>query len=488
MINMLHNKLIKNNRLTFLILAISAVVSFVILIYVTIQIIRWNSFREDTEKSRKEIETLIKKRPSPGKENEDRMKADIAIYNEKAGQIVMTHPLQPAVNKFFEVLDAPLESAFSDKAEKEKYKVAGTGIPADPKKGVQAVPYEFRKFSQQEFLEFFKKRYDEFCKNDQDRNARKWIPRLNAFMGSFNRKFFPAGNWQKAVDAFVKEAEKVTFEPLDDATKIPLLLMAIGFERIVYSDTDIVAAQEHIERIKANIEKYVAGKKNPMMIDFTFIGGDYNDSDTRGRSGEKPVYGAGDYPDLLFHWDVYGDMVKHLADANVSKLNMVLLRTRKNNSDKKENTIDLKSAVETAGDFKVAHYTIVITGKMSAIRNAVRELSEAVKSNRMYVVRSIFFSAKQDNSDNAAVIFGSQNENRKNSDARDNNRNDSRGKRLIFNEGENTDSKEKDSEQARIEREASLPPEKRSDYGMIYVGSDEECVAYIDVDYVVSAK
>ena len=64
---MLHNKLIKNNRLTFLILAISAVVSFGILVFVMIQIVRWNSFRDETEKSRNEIETLIKRDPVPAK-------------------------------------------------------------------------------------------------------------------------------------------------------------------------------------------------------------------------------------------------------------------------------------------------------------------------------------------------------------------------------------------------------------------------------------
>ena len=47
---MLRNKLIKDNRLTFSILAISVVISFAVFVYVIMQVFEWTDYKEETEK------------------------------------------------------------------------------------------------------------------------------------------------------------------------------------------------------------------------------------------------------------------------------------------------------------------------------------------------------------------------------------------------------------------------------------------------------
>lgn len=482
--NMLQNKLIKDNRLTFLILAVSALVSLVMLIFVTIQALRWSSYKEQTENARSEIASLIKKRPSPGKENEKRLKEDAELYKARVKELVLPDPLQPAVDKFFETLEPPLESAFSSPSELAKYKVPGTGIKADPKKGTPAVPVKIRKLTQQEFLEFFKKRFDDYCNKNVAREDRKWASALNGFMLSYNHKFFPAGNWDKAVKAFVNEAKKATFEPINDATKVSILLMAIGFERKV--EKEIASSQAHIDNMKIGINKYAVGKKMSLFSSAeAFIGGGSGDA-VSSRGSEDSGYKAEDYPALLFHWDVYGDIVKRLADANVATLNQVVVRARKNSDEKRSDVIDLRSSVENAGDFRVSHYTVVITGKMSAIRDAVRNFDAAVKDNRMYVVRSVFLQAKENG---AAALMGQGDETLQLDEAdKEQPRRVSTSRRSGQRREASAERSRSEEEQARLDRDAKLPPEKRSDYGMIYVGGDEESIAYIDIDYIVLAK
>ena len=46
--------------------------------------------------------------------------------------------------------------------------------------------------------------------------------------------------------------------------------------------------------------------------------------------------------------------------------------------------------------------------------------------------------------------------------------------------------KEEDEKQREIaRREAALPADQRSDYGMIVIGGEPECLVYLDLDYVI---
>ena len=153
-------------------------------------------------------------------------------------------------------------------------------------------------------------------------------------------------------------------------------------------------------------------------------------------------------------------------------------------------SVNLKECFKTVGGddgFRVYHYTVAFSGTMDSIRDALRALDGANKDNRTYVVRSICLYAKENG---AGLIMDPGNVSSQDERPEENDEPTVRRRRRrggVQAEPERRDRQNKDDEIKRqiAEREAALPPHQRADYGMILIGGESECVAFVDVDYVV---
>lgn len=484
------NKLVKKNLSLFISMAVAAVVALGLLVFVIILILDWNSYWQRTDNARAKIRKLVKQNPRPGRENELRVQHDVEIYKKAAEGLrkQFKSPLQPALDAFFEVLQPPLATAMNEE-EIEQFKVPGTGVEADADAGTKAVPLKIRKLNQDDFNSFFRGKFDKYCEeNGKNENERLTMATLNEFMAS-SLGYFPKGNWGDAVTAFAKAARTLTLEPINDSNQIAVLLAALGFPRRVADDPRVL--QRHVDDMIAAIGRNASEHKltfAPQAL--TFVGGM---SGANGNSSAETLP-LKDYPMALFHWDVFGDIVNRLGRAKASVLQQVVLRSSSSeegeNSGMNRSAINLEGSFEQLGNYRIYHYTVVFSGTMDAIRNVARTFDQANRDNRTYVVRSLCLYAKENGA--AVVMEQKSSEEVSNASGREEreepvrrSRRSRRSRRVVDDAPRQEVGKDDDVQSQIAAREAALPPHQRSDYGMIRIGGDAECIAFMDIDYVV---
>ena len=543
----MNKKFVKANLAMILILSVAGAAALALAVLICIVLADWYGYSERTEKARDSIRKLVNQKPSPSKENLKHIEEDIEVYKKAAEGLrrQFKSPLQPALDVFFKVLLPPQPVAFEirdgngsvdeeqTRAEIAKYTASLENFQAflqkkygsvealnkawkvakpfedfsevklptaaqvkkpDPNDaavqdfiiafGSDAVPGRIRRLTQAEFTEFFRTKFDRYCEqNGKDESVKYNLTTLNEFI-SRNSGDFPAGNWNRAVNAFAQAAQKLTCEPINNYNNVAVVISALGLRRRVGEDLNSVCA--HVDDTIMTIAKRAQELNldlSPLALDF--VGGD-------SKSAPLPLE---DYGMALFQWDVFGDIVVRLGQAKVKSLQRIVLRT---GSASEEGTtrgserpqVNLKECFKTVGDdnsFRVYHYTVAFTGTMESIRAALRNIDEANKDNRTYVVRSICLYAKENG---AGLIMDPGNSvSRDGRGAEDNDEQVVRRRRRggIQAEPERRDTNPRDDEIKRqiAEREAALPPHQRSDYGMILIGGEAECIAYLDIDYVV---
>ncbi len=380
------NSNIRKNLVMIITLSATAVVALLLLIYMLILFFDWSVYRGRTEDARTEVQNLVNRRPAPGEENERRIRQDIELYEAKSLEMVNTFrsPLHPAVDRFLAVLPPPLLKNLSDE-EKEYYKEPGTGIYDDDKS--QEVPLRIRKLNQDDFRKFFSDRFDAFCntRNYTEDKERFSLTTLSLFRSECVN-LFPAGSWKKALDEFVKVVKPLTYEAVNEADPLPLLLVGFGLPRRITTNMDHLARQvdEIIERKIVPMAE--AGKLELGENALKFIGGS---SETKGVAWK-------DYPMAFFHWDVFGDIVKRLCKGGAASLEEVILRTQSAEAAEdgmgggsSAGKISLENSFEQDGSYRLYHYTVVFRGNMQSVRKILRTFDTAWTENRMYLVRGI---------------------------------------------------------------------------------------------------
>lgn len=390
------NKKIKKNLTMIVSLSGTGVVALGLLIYVVILFFDWSSSRDLTIQTRNKVQNLVKSKPAPGRENEARIQKDIDLYEEKGKGLVdnFKSPLRPAVDAFIAALPAPIAAKMSDE-EKETYKVPHTGIEGD--EDTPAVPLQIRKLTYEEFITFFNNRFEKYCSdNNITEDTEKFSLSVLEQFSYQCRELFPTGSWNHAMEKFRAEAENLTYEVINDATQLPILLYGFGFPRRVDRD---------IRTLRARVDDIISLKIRPIVADkeeffadgaLDFVGGGTFDKHA------KPA--AKDYPAIFFHWDVFGDIVKRLNSAKVSTLQQVILRKRSEegaSGSGSESGSSLAESFEQDGNYKLYHYTLVFSGTMNSIRDAIKEFDSAWKGNkdgkghRMYIVRGLALYASE---------------------------------------------------------------------------------------------
>ena len=417
-------------------LSVAGVAALALVVYLLILVFEWSEFRDRTENAYNEVQSLVKKTPAPGKENEERIKKDIVFYEEKSRSMVnfFKSPLSPAVDKFLEMLPPPLADKLSEE-EKEYYKKPGTGIDGDEE--TKAVPLAIRKLSYDDFRKFFMDRFEKFC---QERNYSEDKDRLSLTTLSLFRSecvnLFPAGSWKKALDVFVKTVKPLTYETVNEADPLPLLLVGFSMPRRV------AANPEHLAR---QVDEIIERKIIPMAEEskleleegaLKFIGGS---SATKGVAVK-------DYPVAFFHWDVFGDIVNRLGKGGATALRQVILRTQAaeeggemGGGSSNAGGLNLEASFEQDGNYRLYHYTVVFRGNMQAIRKVMRAFDTAWMENRMYLVRGVALYAGENRA--AEIMKQTGAENRDNQQSRTVQENNDRPRRRRRRQAEEASAK-----------------------------------------------
>ena len=482
----------KKNLILIVSLSATGVAALVLLIFVVIIFFQWSEYRDRTDAARNKIVELNKQTPAPGEENAKRIRQDIDLY-EQAGRKLVDHfksPLIPAAEAFVEALPPPLAEKLTDE-EKELYGEAQGGEGESDGEEERKSARKIRKLKYSEIRKFFSDRFNKFCADrnvsDEERNS---MTTLNRFHEEC-RSIFPGGAWDKAMDKFLARAAKDIYEPVNKVNGLPLLLMAFGAPRRV--DRNVNALKRQVDDMIEHRIVPEAGKFGLELGDeaLNFIGGSGREKDT--------ALAPADDPYAFFHWDVFGDIVSRLGSAKAASLQRVILRRNGQEaaSDLGEGggggASVLAGAFEQVGSYRLYHYTIVFTGTMDAVREAMRRFDGAHAENRMYVVRGLALYAKENG---AAVVMGQVLKNADGSSRSETPASDDGSRRRGRRRRPRVETAAPDGvgggnmteEEARrhiAEQEKNLPPEQRTGYAEPLIGADRECIAYLDVDYVV---
>ena len=394
------SKVFKKNKVLFLSLIAMGVVALGLIVVVIIVFFDWSAYRAQTETLRNKVQQLRTSKPAPGQENMARIQRDIELYQDKNIGLVdnFKSPLRPAVDAFLRALPPPLADQLTDE-EKEEYKVEGTGVEGDDE--TPAVPLQIRKLTYDDFRKFFPERFQRFCDENGIPDERKYsLSVLTQFVARCIQ-LFPAGSWAAAMNEFERVARPLTWEQIDNANRLAILLGAFGLPRRVadnISELQVqVAAIQNALKTEVGEDFFVDGALN-------FIGGSVPVSGS-GSSGSSssgvnyPAWQPADYPYVFFHWDVFGDIVRRLKNSGAMKLHRVIPRLK--DSDDQNAPIVLAESFEEDGNYKIYHYTVVFSGSMASLRAALVNFDSAWqggdgRGRRMYVVRGLAMFASHD--------------------------------------------------------------------------------------------
>ena len=251
----------------------TGIVALVLFCWGIFILIEWSEYRERTEAARDKVQKLVKSTPAPGKENEERIQKDIALYVEKNRGLVdnFKSPLRYAVDVFLKELPPPSAKELTPE-EIETYKVVAAAEENNGENAVETADAdgsgeenaeeklpEIRKFTYEDFRVFFPARFEQFCaENNISEDDKLSLSVLERFSAACT-KLFPQGSWNRAVSAFARAAEPLTYEVINEANQLPILLYAFGLPRRVDKNEANLRAQIEAminSRILPQVQKY----------------------------------------------------------------------------------------------------------------------------------------------------------------------------------------------------------------------------------------
>ena len=321
--------LIKKNIVLFSVLGVTLIASGIFTYMVIQETDEMNKAALQVEELKDKINELNKQTPIPNKKNYDRILADAGFISEKTKELntVFGKPYLAAAHAFTKAL---------------------------------GVPYE-------DFVKQWGEAYD------NDKNA----PR-DLFFSKFFAKY-DKDKVESAIEAFYKQIEKESLEPLNQANVDDSIMEAFGFPRTIQP----ISCKTYMMDMQDNFLAYAAEKKNgekPLILG----------TGIPGNSVEKFTFdkfegGALPRPDevayIFKNLKLIEDLLFRLKKSGVKSLDAIT----------KEN---LKG--ERKGDYLLLTYTITVTAPLNNIRKFMNSLLEAYKQNRIYVVRSVVLTAKED--------------------------------------------------------------------------------------------
>ncbi len=445
------NRFVKDNLTLFAVTGGAWLCAVVLLIFAVIWHAKMFSYFASAEKLRPQIAELINQKPAPVAGNEAPMQEDIKFYREKVAELLphFGQIKEPALNAFVREL------------------------------GV----------NREEFLEMFRNAWN----SDEDRKAQGGRLR---FYQRFSRGNFDEYNWakktpfttdearlaawRKASRAFAAEYQKLTIEVIDDGNLPDVFLSVMGIPRN-YEGRGDWCMQDFMVPMRGKMldlcsnpsgaEKTSKDDVQPNKMDV--LGG----ASSFGFNYQKEP-ALEEIPDIVRNWEVIGDLVSRMVQEGLSSLNSFYIRNL---------------AGEKQGRYMIYHYTFSVSGDIGRIRSFVKNLNEAAKENRMYIVRSIFLYSDRDGA--REIFLERQHEAQQKRLELDNaGRNESAAKttpaaaeRETAKPLERGEKPPQTPAQIRME-ELKKPYHERIGYGRLLFGGSPNCEAVFDVEYVYLAE
>lgn len=244
--------------------------------------------------------------------------------------------------------------------------------------------------------------------------------------------------WNKAIEIFAKEAQKVSFEEITPAKVDDIFMQAIGLPRDM-SRRSLDHCNDLIKNIGLQLYKFCVDKNVNVNKDAATFS-----LDTPGLSTSEKI------ADSMQNMEIVGDMIPRIL-KNVPK---------GRNYIKDIDKVSFKGKMPYRDDQKIIvyKYNLKFSVTMEALRDIIRSLNTAVEDNRMYVLRDLKMKCVP-TEDQAAMVIG-----------------------LV----EAPVLRDKDGKVIEIKYrdESHLPYHQRRDYGKVLVGSNKFFDVEMEVDYM----
>lgn len=314
----------KDNLVLLIVLGAAALASLALLVLVVIEHSQMYGYFQQAEGLQKQISSLVEQEPAPVEGNVKPIEETAALYREKTEEL----------RQYFGSVKGPALDAFAA--------ALGVKLP--------------------EFLEDFRKAWEE----DASRTA---LGGRDRFYQRFRQRY---KNWGAALDAFQKEYQKVSAEPITAANVDEVLMTALGLQRSM--DNSPEKCLRYMWGMRSRMTELFADGKVELQGDATSFGFDYK---------QPPAPEA--IPDIARSWQAVGDLASRIARSGADALYSFHIR---------------KLGGERDGDYVVHHFTFGVAADLNKVRSLVKSLHAASAQHRMYVVRSVFLYADNDGAQN----------------------------------------------------------------------------------------
>lgn len=459
-------RLIKKHIGFMTVIAVSVIIVLVLLVFVLIQNSEMLQAAKELQRQKAEIEQLNSAKPSPADENYENLLKDAEKYQEKV-EVLYQHfgrPYERALNSFCEVLGIK-----SDEFRTMFRSYWETGI-GENKQGDQVYAL---------FVE---------SNGNVDGAPEQEIENEDGSVTTVKVCTWDRAKWNRAMEAFVKEAGKYTLEDIgtaDSASAKELLLASLGVPRNFGGNGARCKAYVNSTRKKLIdffIENNVGLSKDAQNFSFTYTG-----------SGEPAT---ADIVKIAKVWDIVCDLGQRIAKSDIGSLETF--------------SIESLDGISGPNGFRYYRFQIEVSGTLEEIRHLTEVLADAYVDSRVYIVRRMALMRDFD----AAQILVDENINKSISGTDENDAggvvrpqrvassslgmsSDGRQSALSVRRGSIEDVKWSNPtvyEEGRSfieevmkveESEEKIAAGMRRNYGRPAIGVGERCTASIVIDYVV---
>ena len=282
----------------------------------------------------------------------------------------------------------------------------------------------------------------------------------------FKNSYNNPEKWDKAILDFTVEAQKCTSELIDENNVDEILLSGLGLERNLSGSK--VKCDAFMRGIRWKLlDLYTADKDKkiefgPTASSFSF--------DSKSLPDKEAI------PFIVKCWTAVDDLAKRIAGSGITYLE----------SFEKESL-----AGRVVGNYTFYRFTIIVRGDLNSIRKLIDILYKAYSERRIYIVRGISLAKVNDDAERlimeaertlyAGKINLDENPELKPAQSPADGPPDAQKQK----EKEQRLQEQKKKDKADEDPEKNIPYYQRSTYGKVIIGTDKQCRAVIDLDYVV---
>lgn len=344
-------RFIKHNKTLVVVLTISLVIILFLFVVLIVQFLKMNTANSEVTQMRLDIDDLLntrKHKVAAVEENLTLLDQDFKLYDEKLKEI----------KKVFGSPYAPALDAMASKMQKKVTTKDEAG-----KSTTTLVPYANGEDLKNDFITFL----------NANTNEVPWS-RLQRF------KLEHKKDWQDGINEFSRVASTISFEEVNDGNALDFFLISVGLPRDMYGrtvDYNLTLLDNNVKKIYQHVFKKEI-----------LIGKDAMDFGLYSINVKNPE----DIGNAMLNLDVTGDLIKRLTanDHPIKSLELFQM-------------VSSKEVPEMKG-VNANRYKIMLNGDLTALRAFVKNLNEAYKENRIYVIRDIKLRVPRDLDEGAAAV------------------------------------------------------------------------------------